>query len=115
MYTELGRRMALAGEPLDANTGPVIANFPIWMAWAERVESLALPAETPADVLDLAAAFPGTRLLVIVGEDHGDWPAVLDSGAPGTECYTPLDLGPAAPGVSPDPLEDVRVYVIGCP
>ena len=115
MYTELGRRMALAGEPLDANTGPVIANFPIWMAWAERVESLALPAETPADVLDLAAAFPGTRLLVIVGQDHGDWPAVLDTNAPGTECYTPVDLGPAAPGVSPDPLEDVRVYVIGCP
>ena len=115
MYTELGRRMALAGEPLDANTGPVIANFPIWMAWAERVESLALPAETPADVLDLAAAFPGTRLLVIVGQDHGDWPAVLETNAPGTECYTPVDLGPAAPGVSPDPLEDVRVYVIGCP
>ena len=115
MYTELGRRMALAGEPLDANTGPVIANFPIWMAWAERVESLALPAETPTDVLDLAAAFPGTRLLVIVGQDHGDWPAVLDTNAPGTECYTPVDLGPAAPGVSPDPLEDVRVYVIGCP
>ena len=115
MYTELGRRMALAGEPLDANTGPVIANFPIWMAWAERVESLALPAETPADVLDLAAAFPGTRLLVIGGQDHGDWPAVLETNAPGTECYTPVDLGPAAPGVSPDPLEDVRVYVIGCP
>ena len=115
MYTELGRRMALAGEPLDANTGPVIANFPIWMAWAERVESRALPAETPADVLDLAAAFPGTRLLVIVGQDHGDWPAVLETNAPGTECYTPVDLGPAAPGVSPDPLEDVRVYVIGCP
>ena len=115
MYTELGRRMALAGEPLDANTGPVIANFPIWMAWAERVESLALPAETPTDVLDLAAAFPGTRLLVIVGQDHGDWPAVLETNAPGTECYTPVDLGPAAPGVSPDPLEDVRVYVIGCP
>ena len=74
-----------------------------------------LPAETPTDVLDLAAAFPGTRLLVIVGQDHGDWPAVLETNAPGTECYTPVDLGPAAPGVSPDPLEDVRVYVIGCP
>ena len=67
LYDELARRMALAGEPLDASSGPVIANFPIWMAWAERVDALALPDETPADVLDLAAAFPGTRLLVIVG------------------------------------------------
>ena len=115
LYTELGRRMALAGEPLDAKAGPVIANFPIWMAWAERVDSLALPDETPTDVLSLAAAFPGTHLLVIVGHDHGDWPAILATGAPGTECYTPLDLGPPAPGAASDPLEDVHVYVIGCP
>ena len=27
------------------------------------------------------AAFPGTRLLVVIGEDHGDWPAVLDADA----------------------------------
>lgn len=115
MYEELGRRMALAGEPLDMDSGPVIANFPIWMAWAERVESLALPNETPEDVLDLAAAFPGTRLLVIVGDEHGDWPAILDTDAPGTKCYTPVDLGPAGAGVTADPLEGVRVYVIGCP
>jgi hypothetical protein len=115
LYTELGRRMALAGEPLDADAGPVIANFPIWMAWAERVESLALPDETPADVLDLAAAFPGTRLLVVIGEDHGRWPAVLETKAPGTECYTPVDLGPPLPGTATDPLADVHVYVIGCP
>lgn len=115
MYTELGRRMALAGEPLDQDSGPVIANFPIWMAWAERVESLALPDETPEDVLDLAAAFPGTRLLVIVGDEHGDWPAVLDTDAPGTECFTPVDLGPPTAGTTTDLLEGVRVYVIGCP
>ena len=115
LYSELGRRLALAGEPLDANTGPVIANFPIWMAWAERVESLALPDETPEDVLSLAAAFPGTRLLVVIGEDHGAWPAILDTNAPGTECFAPVDLGQPAQGVSPDPLEGVHVYVIGCP
>ena len=115
LYTELARRMALAGEPIDASSGPIIANFPIWMAWAERVDSLALPDETPADVLDLAAAFPGTRLLVIMGDDHGDWPAVLETDAPGTECYTPLDLGAPAAGTTEDPLEDVRVYVMACP
>ena len=115
LYTELGRRMAIAGEPLGPDADPVIANFPIWMAWAERVDSLALPDETPEDVLSLAAAFPGTHLLVIAGDDHGDWPAILDTDAPGTECYTPFDLGPPAPGVASDPLEDVHVYVIGCP
>mgnify|MGYP003408801941 CR=1 FL=1 len=30
LYAELGRRMALAGEPLDEASGPIIANFPIW-------------------------------------------------------------------------------------
>ena len=114
LYTELGRRMALAGQPLDENTGPVIANFPIWMAWAERVSSLALPAETPKDVLDLAAAFPGTRLVVVIGEDHGAWPAILDTGMPGADCFAPVDLGPPLQGATPDRLEDVRVYVIGC-
>ena len=115
LYTELGRRMALAGEPLNPSAGPVIANFPIWMAWAHRVESLGLPDEPPADVLDLAAAFPGSRLLVVIGDDHGAWPAVLDTNAPGSDCFTPVDLGPPPPGATPDPLANVHVYVIGCP
>ena len=75
----------------------------------------ALPDETPEDVLSLAAAFPGTRLLVVIGEDHGAWPAILDTNAPGTECFAPVDLGQPAQGISPDPLEGVHVYVIGCP
>ena len=40
------------------SAGPVIANFPIWLAEADRIPSLALPDETPTDVLDLAASFP---------------------------------------------------------
>lgn len=115
LYEELGRRMALAGEPLGASARPVITNFPVWMAWAERAQSLALPNETPADVLDLAAAFPGTRLLVVIGEDHGAWPAILATNAPGAGCFTPVDLGPPPPGATPDPLANVHVYVIGCP
>ena len=42
----------IAGHPLDASAGPVITDFPIWLAETARVRSLALPDETPADVLD---------------------------------------------------------------
>lgn len=114
-YLELARRMALAGEPLVPAAGPVITDFPIWMAWTGRTPALALPDETPEDVLDLAAAFPDTRLLVVMGDNRGDWPGILDTGLPGTDCYTPVDLGPPLPGAGPDPLEGVRVYVVGCP
>ncbi len=43
VYDELARRMAAVGHPLDASAGPVIANFPIWLAEANRIPSLALP------------------------------------------------------------------------
>ena len=36
LYTELARRMAAAGHPLDESSGPVITNFPIWLAEADR-------------------------------------------------------------------------------
>ncbi|MDP9482748.1 MAG: glycosyltransferase family 39 protein, partial [Chloroflexota bacterium] len=54
IYQELGSRMAAAGHPLDRTAGPVITNFPIWLAETQRVSTLALPDETPEDVLDLA-------------------------------------------------------------
>ena len=84
-YEELGRRMAAAGHPLDATAGPVITDFPIWLAESQRIPALALPDEPPADVLDLAhdPAFPGTHLLVVAGGSHGQWPAVLDSARRG--------------------------------
>ena len=77
--------MAAVGHPLDATAGPVITNFPIWLAETQRIPTLALPDEPPTDVLDLAARSPDA-LLVIMDKDHGDWPAVLDTDAPGTEC-----------------------------
>jgi hypothetical protein len=113
-FEELGVRMAAIGRPLDATAGPVISNFPIWMAETQRVHSLALPDETPEDVLDLAAAFPGTRLLVLVGTAGSHWPADLQSGQPGSGCFTPLDLGTYA-GSGVDPLKDTTVYDIACP
>ena len=113
-FEELGRRMAAIGRPLDASAGPVISNFPIWMAETQRVPALALPNEPPEDVLDLAERFDGTRLLVLVGPGGSHWPADLESGQPGSECFTPLDLGTyAGPGV--DPLADTTVYDITCP
>jgi len=69
MYAELGARMAAIGRPLDRTAGPVITNFPIWMAEVQRIPSLALPDEPPEDILDLARTFPGTRLMVLISPE----------------------------------------------
>ncbi len=116
LYDELGARMAAAGHPLDATAGPVITNFPIWLAESQRIPALALPDESPTDVLDLAhdPAFAGTHLLVIVGEGHGRWPAVLDTATDGAACFREIDLGPGPSG-PPDPIEDVRAFEVVCP
>jgi len=111
-YGELAQRMASIGRPLDASAGPVITDFPIWMAESERIRALALPDETAQDVLDLAQAFPGTHLLVVT-DQHGRWPAILDSGAPGTSCFRELNLGAGPPG-EPDRLASTRVFEIVC-
>ena len=60
-FAELERRMAAIGHPLDATAGPVLTNYPIWLAETSRIPSLALPDESPSDVLDLARdpAFAG--------------------------------------------------------
>ncbi len=65
-YTDLGRRMAQAGVPLDGSS-PVIANHPIWLAEVHRVSTLSLPDEPVASVLDLARTF-GAQLVVLDGE-----------------------------------------------
>jgi hypothetical protein len=116
VFEELGRRMAAIGHPLDVSAGPVITDVPIWLAEANRVPSLALPDEPPADILDLARQpeFAGTHLLIVVGGDHGRWPDVLDTATPGAECFEELDLGPGPVGTE-DPLKDVRAFEIVCP
>jgi hypothetical protein len=116
LYAELGARMAAIDRPLDSTAGPVITNFPIWMAEAERISSLALPDESPEDVLDLARHFPGTHLLVLISPQGEHWPGDLVKGVPGSECFRPVDLGPpisAPSGV--DLLDEVQVYEILCP
>ena len=112
-FAELGRRLALIGESMGAGTGPVISNFPIWLAETQGVPGLALPNEPPSDVLDLARTFDA-RLVVLAGAQHGQWPAVLEGDATDAECFRELDLGVGPAGV-PDPLADVRVYEIVCP
>jgi hypothetical protein len=113
-FAAIERRMAAAGEPLD-DGGPVITNFPIWMAEATGARTLALPAEPPTDVLDLAAAFPGTRHLIVVGGDHDAWPDVLDGTDPGVECFHELSIRPPAGDPDAEALSDVRAFVIDCP
>jgi hypothetical protein len=116
LYDELGVRMAAAGYPLDERAGPVISNFPIWMAETARIPALALPDEPPEDVLDLVRSFPGTRLLVVIDPQGTHWPADLEAGAPGSECFHEIDLGQdSSVGVDLDPLAETWVYEVSCP
>ncbi len=80
----------------------------------QRIPALALPDETPEDVLDLARAFPGTHLAGHRPASTADWPAILDGGTPGTGCFRELDLGPGPAGEA-DPLAGTRAFEIVCP
>jgi hypothetical protein len=115
-YELLADRMAAIGRPLDRSVGPIVTDFPIWLAEALRLPTLALPDEAPADVVDLAAAFPGTRYLVMSDDEHGVWPEILAGSAPGADCFHELDLGP--PPVDPVDARafgKTRAFEIGCP
>jgi hypothetical protein len=99
----------LASEP-----GPVITDVPIWFAEATRHHTLALPNESPQSILDLARSFdPPARLLVVDAANSGVWPAAILNGAPGSECFVPVEL--------PDPpdhsgiLDGTLVFRIRCP
>lgn len=115
LYEAIATRMTAAGAPLDAASGPVISNFPIWMAESRRIHTLALPDEAPAAVLDLARHFPGTRLLVLVAPESRHWPVDLEQHAAGSECFQRIDLGTAPGPDGRDRLADVSAYRIACP
>jgi hypothetical protein len=113
-YDVLARQMAAFGAPLDGSA-PVIHDFPIWMAETERVPTLALPDETPADVLDLANRF-GARWLITAQTDHGDWPDILDaSDDPAAACFEEVRLPVPADPEDASAIADVRVFRIACP
>ena len=112
-YVAIERQMAAAGMPIGS-IGPVITDHPVWVSYATDAEALALPAESPQSVLDLARAFPGASTLVISG-GNGVWPGVIDSRAPGSECFDEVDIGlPAEPDLA-DAMRGTRVFRIVCP
>ncbi len=114
-YQALGRQLAAVGRPV-ATMGPVISDFPIWFAEAERAPALGLPDESPQSVLALAKAFPGTHYLVMSSTEHGRWPAVLASGAPGAECFHEIDLGlGSADAATRLALADTHMWELACP
>jgi hypothetical protein len=112
-YDALEAQLAAAGRPVGAD-GPTITDFPIWLATATDSRALALPAESPASVLDLARTF-GARTLVMSGDDHGGWPAVLSGGGTDAQCFEPVDIGTPADPAAADALADTRVWRIVCP
>jgi hypothetical protein len=112
-YIAIERQMAAAGMPLGS-IGPVITDHPVWVSYATDAEALALPAESPESVLDLARAFPGTATVLISG-GNGVWPGVIDSRAPGSDCFDEVDIGlPAEPDLA-DAMRGTRVFRIVCP
>lgn len=112
-YEALTAQMAAVDLPI-AEQGPIITNFPVWLADATGARSLALPNEPPADVLDLAAHF-GARLVVVHGDSHGIWPDVLDAGGPDAACFEEIDIGESTDPRLAGDLSETRVFRIVCP
>jgi hypothetical protein len=103
-----------SGLVLSEEPGPVITDFPIWLAETSRHTALALPNEPIESVLDLARSFdPPARYLVVNAGNDGVWPAAILSGAPLSDCFVPLSLpdSPADAGA----LDDFLVFRIRCP
>ncbi len=106
--------MSEIGHPLDGSSGPVITNFPIWLAEAQRISVLALPDEPPRDVLDLAATFK-SRLVVLLDAESTHWPADLDAHVDGADCFHELDLKVPAGTARAEALGDARAFEVVCP
>ncbi len=114
-YAAIAAQFEAIGEPIPS-VGPVITNFPIWWAEAYGAPALALPDESPTSIVDLAAAFPGTRYLVVVGDEHGRWPDVLDDPAqPDVDCFHEVELPTPGDPTDRDAVDDVRAWAIQCP
>jgi hypothetical protein len=113
-YAALVEAFAAAGQPLDAEPGPVITDFPIWFAEETRHPALALPNEPPDSILDLARSFdPPARLLVVEASNGGLWPSVILDGGPDAACFVPIELPPSPS--HPGALDDTLAFRIRCP
>jgi hypothetical protein len=114
-YEVLAREMAAIGAPLDGSH-PVIHDSPFWLAETQRIPTLALPDETPEDVLSLAQdpRF-GARWLILGKPEDGSWPAVLDKGTdPAAACFSEVALPVPEDPADALAIRDVRVFRIGC-
>jgi hypothetical protein len=112
-YAAVDEALAAMGRPVSQEP-PIITNFPIWLGVATGAEALALPNESPAAVADLASHF-GSKLLVMVGDEHGIWPGALADGSPGAACFHELDVPTPADEKHADALKDIRVFEVACP
>ncbi len=110
-YAALPAALAAAGVPIEPGGGPVITRYPIWLAEEAGVRTLALPDEPPADVLDLARAFPGTRLVITASGTNELWPAIAATDPIGIRCFRPVPLVDPGDGR----FDGIRVFEIMCP
>jgi hypothetical protein len=46
---------------------------------------------------------------------EGDWPAILDGGGPGTECFHEVELPMPADPDAAEAIDEVRVFEVACP
>ena len=115
-YQQLQAALDRAGTPLEGS-GPVIANFPVWVAETTGARSIALPDESPASVLSLAHQF-GSRLVILdVRDDDRRWPAVLADNSAAAACFAEFqltDINGAAPSPG-SPLSKFHVFRVVCP
>ncbi len=105
-YAAMPAALAAAGVPIDETTGPVITDFPIWFSEETGHPALALPDEDPASILDLAAHFPGTELIVVAVDNGGRWPEIAGTDQVGLSCLQPV--------LVPD-LPEIIAFRITCP
>jgi hypothetical protein len=111
-YAALPAALAAAGMPLDAQAGPIISDFPIWLAESTGHTAIALPNENAASVVALATAF-GSTMLIVQANDDGRWPKAASDGEPGSNCFRNVPLPHLL--ATTDPLKGVLVYSVACP
>jgi hypothetical protein len=114
VYPELPAALARAGVSLE-DAGPVISDYPIWLAEATRVPTLALPEESPQDVLDLADRF-GATLVIVRDDGRRQWPDILSGNEPSAQCFEEIQLTDTSgsPPEASSPLGQIHVFMIVC-
>ncbi|TME83359.1 MAG: hypothetical protein E6I45_03885 [Chloroflexi bacterium] len=112
-FALLAEQLTAAGMPPD-KMGPVVTDYPIWWAEAERTPALALPNERPGSVIGLTQTFPGTKYLVMGPDARGRWPAILDTDPLAQECFKQIALPPPSDDADREALGDTKVWRVGC-